>query len=129
GAVVHFAPFGSAGMLIVHFSCSGSNIEKAIDLPSGDHSTLRGVSSTCVICVAGPSTSIHRTKICDPFGSPSARYSSRLPSGDQRALDPLTRNRCCPPSLFSVHVSASHLSSSLLTFSPVWPTRDPAGGI
>ena len=86
GAGVHFAPFGSAGMLIVHFSCSGTNIENAIDLPSGDHFALRGVSVTCVICVAGPSTSTQRTKICEPFGSPSARYSSRLPSGDQRAF-------------------------------------------
>ena len=72
GAGVHFAPFGSDGMLIDHFSCSGTNIEKAIDLPSGDHFALRGASLTCVICVAGPSASTQRTKSCDPFGSPSA---------------------------------------------------------
>src|SRR5262245_53701033 len=106
-------------MLIVHFSCSGSNIEKAIHLPSGDQATLRGASTRCVICVGGPSTSTQRTKICDPFGSPSATYNKRLPSGDQRALDPFTRNRCCEPSLLRIQVSTSHLSSSLLTCSRV----------
>src|SRR5262245_10482583 len=104
-------------MLIDHFSGSGVNIENAIDLPSGDHFALRGVSFTRVICVAGPSTSTQRTNNCVPFGSPSAAYSSRLPSGDQRAADPFTRKRCCDPSALTIHSAESHLSSSLLT---VW---------
>src|SRR5438552_5178089 len=106
-------------MLIVHFSCSGSNIENAIDLPSGDQRTFRGVSSTCVTCVAGPSTSTQRTNTCEPFGSPSATYSSRFPSGDQRAAEPLPKKRCSEPSLFTIQVSDSHLSSSLFTCSRV----------
>src|SRR6058998_3549217 len=102
-------------MLIVHFSWSGTNIENAIDLPSGDQRTLRGVSVTRVICVAGPSVSIQRTKIWEPFGSPSARYSSRLASDDQRGLDPFVRKRCCDPSVFRIHSSESHLSSIVFT--------------
>ena len=119
GGGVHFAPFGSAGILMDHFSCSGSNIENAIDLPSGDQRTLRGVSRTWVTCVAGPSASIQRTNTCDPFGSPSATYSSRFPSGDHRAEEPLTKKRCSEPSLFIIQVSDSHLSSILFTCSRV----------
>src|ERR1700733_14284219 len=104
-------------MLIVQGSVSGTNIEKATDLPSGDHFGLRGVSVTRVICVAGPSASTQRTKSCAPFGSPSARYIKRLPSGDQRAPDPFTRKRCCDPSALRIHNDDSHLSSSWLT---VW---------
>src|SRR5262245_21392641 len=90
---------------------SGTNIEKATDLPSGDQRGDRGASVTCVTCVAGPSMSIQRTKICEPFGSPSAVYRMRLPSGDQRAPDPLTRNRFCVPSAFMIQSAESHLSS------------------
>src|ERR1043166_9618776 len=115
GAGVQLAPFVSDGMLIDHFSASGTNAENAIHLPSGDHFTLRGVSLTRVICVAGPSVSTHRTKICEPFGSPSARYINRLPSFDQRGLDPFVKNRCCDPSAFRIHSSESHLSSILFT--------------
>ena len=111
----HLAPLGSPGMLIFHFSLSGTNIEKAIDLPSGDQRTLRGVSVTWVTCVAGLGTSIQRTKICVPFGSPSASYNSRFPSSDQRGLEPLTRNRCSAPSALTSHTSDSHLSSAVLT--------------
>ncbi len=71
GAGVHLAPFGSPGIEIVHLSVLGTNIENAIDLPSGDHFALRGASVMCVICVAGPSASTQRTNSCDPFGSPS----------------------------------------------------------
>src|SRR5262245_42115295 len=102
-------------MLIVHFSRSATKAENAIDLPSGDQRAFRGVSVTCVTCVAGPVAFTHRTKICDPFGSPSATYRSRLPSGDQRAADPFTRNRCSDASALIVQTSDSHLSSSLLT--------------
>src|SRR5262245_7657881 len=102
-------------MLIVHFSLSGTYAVKAIDLPSGDHFGPLGDSSTCVICVAGPSTSTYFTNSCAPFGSPSARYSNRLPSGDQRAFDPLSRNRFCEPSAVTIQSSESHLSSILLT--------------
>src|SRR4029077_33412 len=129
GAGVHFAPFGSAGIEIVHFSASATNIEKAIDLPSGDQRALRGVSVRWVICVAGPSASTWRTKICDPFGSPSARYISRLPSDDQRGADPLTRNRCCDPSALRIHRLDSHLSSSRFTYWRAYTMRDPSGEI
>src|SRR5438876_4510496 len=115
GEDVHFAPFGSAGMLIAHFSSAETNAENAIDLPSGDQRALRGVSVTCVTCVAGPSAFTQRTKICVPFGSPSARYSTRLPSGDHRAADSFTKNRCSDPSALIVQISDSHLSSSWLT--------------
>src|SRR6516225_12002367 len=115
GAGVHLAPFGSDAMLIGHLSCSGVNIEKAIHLPSGDHFAPRGVSVVRVICVAGPSTSTQRTRSCEPFGSPSAVYRRRLPSGDQRAADPFTRKRFCDPSALTVHSDDSHLSSILLT--------------
>src|SRR4051812_50210708 len=100
---------------MVHFSVAGTNIENAIDLPSGDHLALRGASATWVICVAAPSASTQRTKSCAPFGSPSARYIRRLPSGDHRGVLPFTRNRFCDPSAFRIHNSESHLSSSLLT--------------
>src|SRR5437667_4100530 len=119
GGGVHFAPFGSPGMLIGHFSCSGSNMEKAIDLPSGDQRTLRGVSVTWVTCVAGPSAATQRTNTCESFGSPSATSSSPLTSDDQRPLEPFTKKRCSEPSLLSIHVSCSHLSSSLFTCSRV----------
>src|ERR1051326_198020 len=119
GGGVHLAPFGSLGMLMFHFSCSGSNLENAIDFPSGDQRTSRGVSSRCVICVAGPSASTQRTNTCEPLGSPSATYRSRFPSGAQRADEPLAKNRCSDPSLFRIQVSDSHLSSSLFTCSRV----------
>ena len=64
GAGVHLAPFGSSGIEMFHFSFSATNIEKAIALPSDDQLALRGVSATCVICVAGPFASTHRTNIC-----------------------------------------------------------------
>src|SRR5476651_521164 len=98
-------------MLIAHRSGSGTNAEKAIDFPSGDHFALRGASATRVIWVAGPSVSIQRTNNCAPFGSPSAEYISRLPSGDQRAPAPFTRNRFWDPSAFMIHSADSHLSS------------------
>src|SRR5260221_14730743 len=115
GAGVNLATFGSDGMLIDHFSASGTNAENAIHLPSGDQRTLRGVSLTRVICVAGPSVSVQRTKVWEPFGSPSARDSSRFPSVDQRGADPFVRNRCRGPSAFRAHSPGSHLSSLWFT--------------
>src|SRR5262245_51942336 len=102
-------------MLIVHFSASAVNMVNAIDLPSGDHFGPFGGLLTRVICVAGPSASTYFTKSCAPFGSPSARYSRRLPSGDQRALDPFSRKRFWEPSAVTTQSSESHLSSILLT--------------
>src|SRR5262245_38863630 len=112
GAADHVEPAGAGGMLILHVFFSGTNIENAIDFPSGDHRGLRGDSVTCVTGVAGPSTSIQRTKICEPLGSPSDVYKIRLPSDDQRAPAPLTRNRFCVPSVFTIHSADSHLSVS-----------------
>src|SRR5919197_4594302 len=129
GAGVHFAPFGSSGIEMVHFSLSGTNIEKAIAFPSGDQLALRGVSATCVICDAGPIASTQRTKICCPFGSPSARYISRLPSGDQRAFEPLTKKRFCEPSALIIQISDSHLSSSLFTCWRVEREGEATGGV
>src|SRR5689334_6814092 len=102
-------------MPIDHVCLSGTNMEKAMDFPSGDHRGARGASVVCVTCVGGPSISIHRTKIWAPFGSPSATYRILLPSGDHRALDPFTRKRCCVLSEFTIHSAESHLSSILST--------------
>ena len=59
-------------MLIFQVSFSGTNMENAMDLPSGDQRASATLSVACVTCVAGPSVSIQRTKICGPRGSPSA---------------------------------------------------------
>src|SRR3954454_11595138 len=116
-------------MLTVHFSWSGTNAENAIDFPFGDQRALRGASATWVIWVGGPSASTQRTNNCVPRGSPSARYSNRLPSGDQRAALPLTRKRCCDPSALRIHSAESHLSSCLLTAWRVYTIRGPSGEI
>src|SRR5262249_44983168 len=129
GGSVHFAPFGSGGMLIVHLSDSRTNIENAIDFPSGDQRALRGDSVTRVTWVAGPSTSTQRTKSCAPFGSPSARYARRLPSGDHRGADPLTKNRFWLPPALIIQISDSHLSAIWSTCSRVYRTREPSGEI
>src|SRR5438874_8403288 len=112
GVGVHLAPCGSAGMLMFHLCLSGTNIENAIIFSSGDQCASPSFSVTCVTCVGGPSTSIQRTKICVPLGSPSERYTMRLPSGAHRAPDPFAKNRCCDPSAFMIHNAESHLSSS-----------------
>src|SRR5215472_3315278 len=93
GAGVHFAPSGAIGMLIFHGVSVFTSIVKASERPSGDQLRLLGVSVTRVTCDVAPSASIQRTKICVPFGSPSAKYAMRVPSGDQRAFDPFTRKR------------------------------------
>ena len=74
-----------------------------------------GDSRTWVICEVAPSASIHRTKICEPVGSPSVTYAMRVPSGDHRGLDPLVRNLFLEPSALMIHSSESHRSSSLFT--------------
>src|SRR5437773_2563611 len=90
-------------------------MENAIDLPSGDQRALRGASTTRVTCVAGPPASTQRTKICDPFGSPSARYMSRLPYGDQRAADPFSwATRPAPPNAAITSATANRLMANLL---------------
>src|SRR6266576_436818 len=101
GAGVHFAPSGWAGMLIFHGVSLFTSIVKASERPSGDQLTLAGVSVTRVICEVAPSASIQRTKTCVPFGSPSARYAMRLPSGD--------------PSALAIHRPESQRSSILFT--------------
>src|SRR5262245_42015896 len=98
-------------MLMSQLFFSGTNIEKAMDFPSGDQRGARGVSITCVTWVAGPSMSIQRTKICEPLGSPSAVYRIRLLSGDQRAFEPFTRYRFCVASALIIQSDESHLSS------------------
>src|SRR5207245_5180294 len=93
GAGVQLAPAGGCGIEIFHGVESGTSIANEIALPSGDQRASAGVSSTRVTCVTAPSASIQRTKTCVPLVSPSARYTIRVPSGDQRAPDPFTRKR------------------------------------
>src|SRR5580700_8463733 len=114
GARVHLAPSGAGGMLIFHGSFSATNMEKEIHFPSGDQRASATFSVACVICVAGPSVLIHRTKICGPRGSPSAIYRMRFPSEDQRGLEPFVRNRFWLPSAFMIHSDESQRSSNLL---------------
>src|ERR1700694_4410677 len=102
GAGVHLAPSGAAGMLIFHGVSLLTSIVKASERPSGDHVRLAGVSLRCVTCDVAPSASIQRTNSCVPFGSPSAKYAIRVPSGDQRAFEPFTRERLREPSAFMI---------------------------
>src|SRR5690242_21844279 len=104
-------------------------IAKEIDLPPGAQRGSVGISVTRVTCDEAPSASIHRTKICVPLGSPSARYRMRVPSGDQRASDPFTRNRWCDPSALMIQSAESHLSSTLLTQRRVYTICEPSGEI
>src|SRR5216117_2315342 len=112
GAGVHFAPSGAAGMLIFQGVSLFTSIVNASERPSGDQLRLAGFSLTCVTCDVAPSASIQRTKTCVPFGSPSAKYAMRVPSGDQRALDPFTRKRLREPSAFMIHNPESQRSST-----------------
>ncbi len=73
GAAVHFAPLGASGMSIFHALLAGTTIVKPIHFPSGAQRRSAGDWLTRVICDVAPEASIHRTKICVPFGSPSAR--------------------------------------------------------
>src|SRR5207247_776983 len=115
GAGVHLAPSGAAGMLIFQVGSFFTSIVNASDRPSGAQLRFAGVSVTRVTCDVAPSASIQRTNSCVPFGSPSAKYAMRLPSGDQRAFEPLARKRLWPPSAFMIHSAESQRSSSLLT--------------
>src|SRR5258708_6420461 len=72
GASIHFAPLGGAGIAMRQLSLIGTFIVKAIDLPSGAHSSDDGVSVRCEIWLTEPSASMHFTKICEPVGSPVA---------------------------------------------------------
>src|SRR2546422_111323 len=104
---------------------SGTSITKAIVLPSGAHFASVGVSVRRVTWDDAPSASIQRTKIWVPLGSPSAKYRMRVPSGDQRASDPFTRNRWCDPSALMIQRAESHLSSTLLTQRRVYTICEP----
>src|SRR5438105_12725537 len=129
GAGVHLAPSGAAGILIFHGVSVFTSIVNASDWPSGDQLKLDGFSLTRVTCDVAPSESIQRTKICVPFGSPSAKYAIRLPSGDQRALEPFTRKRFLEPSAFMIHRPESHRSSILFTQRRVYTICEPPGAI
>src|SRR5439155_16055634 len=129
GAGVHFAPSGAMGMLIFQGVSLFTSIVNASERPSGDQLRLEGVSVTRVTCDVAPSASIQRTKICVPFGSPSAKYAIRVPSGDQRALEPFTRNRFFEPSAFMIHSAESHRSSILFTQRRVYTICNPVGEI
>src|SRR2546425_11811606 len=121
-------------MLIFHGVSLFTSIVNASDWPppppaSGDQLKLDGVSVTRVTCDVAPSASIQRTKICVPFGSPSAKYAIRVPSGDHRALEPFTRNRFFEPSAFMIHSPESHRSSILFTQRRGATFRNPLGRI
>src|SRR5574341_1655262 len=107
GAAVHVAPVGAAGRSIFHGVLFRTSIAKDSHLPSGAHRKSLGDSVRRVTCDAAPVASIQRTNTCVPFGSPSAKYAMREPSGDQRALDPFTRKRLCEPSVFMIHSADS----------------------
>jgi hypothetical protein len=90
---VHSAPSGLDGMSMCHWGsiAAGTSIVNAMDSPSGAHSRFDGDSVTRVTWLTAPSSSIQRTKICGPSGSPGATYAIRLPSGDQTGDEPSTR--------------------------------------
>ena len=71
GVAVHLAPAGAGGMEIDQLFFFGTNIVNAIHLPSGDQLASATFSVARVTWLEGPSESIHFTKICVPFGSPS----------------------------------------------------------
>src|SRR3989441_7313960 len=56
-------------------------------------------------------------------------YAIRVPSGDQRALEPFTRNRFFEPSAFMIHSAESHRSSILFTQRRVYTICNPLGEI
>src|SRR5207237_9209747 len=99
----------------------------AAQRPSGDQLNFSGLSLTRVICDVAPSASIQRTKTCVPFGSPSAKYAMREPSGDQRAFEPFTRKRFFEPSAFMIHSPESQRSSTLFHQPRVHPTWVSSG--
>src|SRR5690349_19764996 len=115
GASVHFAPLGGVGIGMFQLSFAGTNMEKAIHFPSGDHSRLLGESVRRVSWVTAPSASIHRTNTWVPDGSPRPVYAMRPPSGDHLGLEPFTRNRFFEPSTFMIHSAVSQLSFILST--------------
>ena len=119
GGFVHVAPSGAVGISIGHVFCSRTVIVKAIDSPSGDQDGRPGVRSTRVTCVIAPSASIHRTKICDPSGSPSATKAMRSPLGDHRAPEPSTRKRFREPSAPMIQSDDLRLSCTLSIHSRV----------
>ncbi len=65
--------------------------------------------------------------IWEPPGSPSARYAIRVPSGDQTALDPLTRKRSRDPSALMIQSPVSNWSFILSTPRRVNSTWLPSG--
>src|SRR5437016_14553228 len=103
GAGVHFAPSGAMGMLIFQGVSLFTSIVNASERPSGDQLRLLGVSVTRVTWDVAPSASIERTKICVPFGWPAAKKAIRVPSGDQRPLEPVTRSLFLGPSAVMIH--------------------------
>src|ERR1035437_5757169 len=102
--------FGAAGIAIRHSCFTGTFMVKAIVLQSGDRASAAGASVRCVIWLAAPSASIHRTQTCELAASPFATYAIRLPSGDQRTSEPCTSARWCEPSAFIIQRLVSHLS-------------------
>src|SRR3954468_18795190 len=78
-----FAPSGGAIMLTSGFCSLGTNIVKAIHLPSGDQLSAPGESASFVSRASCPE-SIHRTTSSD-FPSTAETNTMRPPSGDQRA--------------------------------------------
>src|SRR5207247_7427426 len=129
GAGVHFAPSGAIGIEIFHGVSLFTSIVNASERPSGDQLRFEGFSLTCVTCDVAPSASIQRTKTWVPFGSPSAKYAMRVPSGDQRALEPFTKNRFFEPSAFMIHRPASQRSSILFTQRRVYRICEPSGDV
>ncbi len=131
GASVHLAPLGAGGRASGHDSRLGTCIWNAMCLPSGDQEMPLGDSTTRVTCDDAPSASIQRTKICDPPGSPGARYTMRVPSGDHCAAEPFTRKRFFVPSAFMSHSADSRLSFTpsihVRVYRICWPSGESCG--
>ena len=115
GASVHLAPSGRPGRLIGHGWSESTDMEKAIRVPSGDHSTLPGLFCRWVTCVSAPSASIQRTKIWVPSSSAPRVKRMRSPLGDHSGDEPSVKRRFRVPSAFMIHTSESRWSLILST--------------
>ncbi len=101
----------------------------AIQFPSGDQRAFEGSFASRVTWDTAPSASIHRTKICDPEGSPSRVNRMRVPSGDHRAPLPSTSSRFRDPSAFMIQSAEARRSLTLSTHPRVYTMREASGAI
>ena len=84
----HFAPLGFFGGETNFGALSGTNLENAICVPSGDHERPRGERSKFV-SLLNTFVFNQNTNISDPFSVPLVK-AIRVPSGDQVGFDSFT---------------------------------------